>query len=82
MKEDRWVVHDDSKDIVESIDEKNEVFENNIMIINLDYNVVEDAVVVVKIENKILRNIALRQNFRNEHMRKNAFDENTKFSIE
>ena len=51
------------------------------MIINLDYNVVEDAVVVVRIENEILRNIALKQNFRNEHMRKSVFDENTKFSI-
>ena len=52
------------------------------MNINLDYNVVEDAVVIVKIENKILRNIALKQNFRNEHIKEDAFDENTKFSIE
>ena len=33
------------------------------MNINLDYNVTENAVVVVKIENKTLRNIALKQNF-------------------
>ena len=52
------------------------------MNINLDYNVAEDAVVIVKTENKILRNIALKQNFRNEHIKKNVFDENTKFSIE
>ena len=52
------------------------------MNINLDYNVAEDAVVVVKIENEILQNIALKQNFRNEYIRKDVFDENTKFSIE
>ena len=52
------------------------------MNINFDYNVVENAVVIVKIENKTLRNIALKQNFRNEHIKKNAFDKNTKFSIE
>ena len=51
------------------------------MIINFNYNVAEDAVVVVRTENKILRNIALRQNFRNEHIKKNIFDENMKFSI-
>ena len=28
-----------------------------------------------------MRNIALKRNFRNEHIKKNAFDENTKFSI-
>ena len=52
------------------------------MNINFDYNVVEDVVVVARTENKTLRNIALKQNFRNEHIRKNAFDENTKFLIE
>ena len=52
------------------------------MIINFNYNVVEDAAVVVRIENKTLRNIALKQNFRNEHIRKNVSDENMKFSIE
>ena len=52
------------------------------MIINLNYNVVEDAVAVVRTENETLRNTALRQNFRNEHMKENAFDENTKFSTE
>ena len=52
------------------------------MNINFDYNVVEDAVVVVKIENKILRNIALKQNFRNEHVKEEVFDENMKFLIE
>ena len=30
------------------------------MNINLDYNVVEDAAVVVRTENKILRNITLK----------------------
>ena len=52
------------------------------MNINLDYNVTEDAVVVAKTENKTLRNITLKQNFRNEHIRKNVFDENTRFSTE
>ena len=75
-------MHDGSKDVVESIDDENEVFENNIINISFDYNVVEDAVVVVKTENKTLRNIALEQNFRNEHIKEDAFDENTKFSIE
>ena len=42
---------------------------------------VENAVVIVKIENKTLRNIALKQNFRNEHIKKNILNENTKFSI-
>ena len=52
------------------------------MINNFDYNVVENAVVVVKIKNKILRNIAFKKNFRNEHMRKNVSDEDTRFLIE
>ena len=52
------------------------------MNINFNYNVVEDAAVVARIENETLRNITLKQNFRNEHIRKNAFDKNTKFSIE
>ena len=53
-------MHDDSRNIVKSIDDKNETFENNIMNINFDYNVVENVVIVVKIENKTLRNIALK----------------------
>ena len=51
------------------------------MIINFNYNIVENAVAVVKIRNETLRNIALRQNFRNEHMRENVFDENMRFLI-
>ena len=82
MRKNWWITHDDSKDVAESIDDENEAFENNIMNINLDYNVVEDVIVVVKIENETLRNIALKQNFRNEHIRKDASDENTKFLIE
>ena len=75
-------MHDDLKNVAESINNKNEIFKNNIMNINLNYNVVENAVVVVKIENETLQNIALRQNFRNEHIKKNVFNENMKFSIE
>ena len=82
LRKDRWVAHDDLKNIAELIDDENEIFENNIMNINLDYNIAEDAVVIVKIENKTLRNIALKQNFRNEHIKEDAFDKNTRFSIE
>ena len=81
LKENRQIAHDDSKNAAESIDDENEIFENNIMNINLDYNVVENAVVIVKTENETLQNIALKQNFRNEHIKKDVFDENTKFSI-
>ena len=70
------------KNAVESINDENKTFKNNVIIIIFNYNVVEDAAVVVKIKNETLRNITLKQNFRNEHMRKNVFDENTKFSIE
>ena len=69
------------RNVAESIDDKNEVFKNNIININFDYNVAEDAAVVVKIKNEILRDTALKQNFRNEHIRKDAFDENTRFLI-
>ena len=82
LKKDRRDAQDSSRNAVELINDENEVFKNNIINISFDYNVVEDAVVVVKTENETLRNIALRQNFRNEHIRKNAFDEDTKFSIE
>ena len=81
MRKNRWIAYDDSKNVVKSINNENEAFENNIMNINFNYNVVEDAVVIVKTENKTLRNIALKQNFRNEHIKKNVFDENMKFSI-
>ena len=82
LKKDRWIAHDGSKNAAESIDDENEVFKNNIMNISLDYNVAEDAAVVVKTENETLRNIALKQNFRNEHIKEDVSDENTKFSIE
>ena len=60
MKENRQDAQNNSKNAVESIDDENETFENNIMISNLDYNVAENAVVVVKTENKTLRNIVLK----------------------
>ena len=82
LKKDWWIVHDGSKDVVKSINDENEVFENNIININLDYNIAEDAAVVDKIENKTLRNIVLKQNSRNEHIKKNVFDENIRFLIE
>ena len=53
-------MHNDLKNVAESIDDENEIFENNILNINLDYNVVKNAAVVVKIENEILRDIALK----------------------
>ena len=52
------------------------------MNINFNYNVVEDVIIVVKTENETLRNIILKQNFRNEHIKENVFDENIKFLIE
>ena len=82
LKKNRRNAQNSSKNAVESINDENKTFKNNVMIINLNYNVAEDVVIVVKTENKTLRNIALKQNFRNEHMRKNVFDENTKFSTE
>ena len=82
LRKNRWIVHDSLKDVAESIDDENEILENNIININFDYNIVEDAVVVVKTENETLRNIALKQNFRNEHIKKDVFDENMRFSIE
>ena len=70
------------KNVVELINDKNEIFENNIMNINLDYNIAENAVVVVRIKNKILQNIALKQNFRNDNIKKKVSDKNMKFLIE
>ena len=53
-------MYDDSRNVAESIDDKNKIFKNNIINISFDYNVAENVVVVVKIENKTLRNIALK----------------------
>ena len=47
-------MHDDSKNVVKSINDKNKILKNNIINISFDYNVVEDAVVIVKTENKTL----------------------------
>ena len=52
------------------------------MNISLDYNVVENIAVVVKTENKTLRNVVLKQNFRNKHIKKDVFNKDIKFSIE
>ena len=51
------------------------------MNINFNYNVVEDVAVVVKTENKTLRNIVLKQNFRNEHIKKDVSNESINFLI-
>ena len=53
-------MHDDSRNITELIDEENEIFENNIMNINFNYNVAEKAAAVVRIENETLQNIILK----------------------
>ena len=82
LKENRWIAHNNLKNVVELINDKNEIFENNIMNINLDYNIAENAVVVVRIKNKILQNIALKQNFRNDNIKKKVSDKNMKFLIE
>ena len=82
MRKDRWIAHDGSKNVVESIDNENEVFENNIMNINFNYNVAENAAAVARIENETLRNIVLRKNFRNEHIKEDVSDEDMRFLIE
>ena len=64
-----------------SINENNEIFENNVMNIRFDYNVVRNVAVTVKIENWKLRNAAWAQNFRNKQIKKDASDENTEISI-
>ena len=60
LKKDRRNAQNSSKDAAESIDDENETFKDNIMIISFDYNVAENAAVVVKTENETLRNIALK----------------------
>ena len=82
MRKNRRNAQNNSKNAVKSINVENEILENKIMNINFNYNVVEDTVVIIRTENETLRNIALRQNFQNEHIKKNVFDENTRFLIE
>ena len=53
-------MYDDLRNVAESIDNKNKIFKNNIININFNYNVIKDVVVVVKIKNKTLQNIALK----------------------
>ena len=60
LKKDRRNAQNSSKNVVESIDDENEIFKNNVIIINFNYNVAENVVVVVRIENETLRNIALK----------------------
>ena len=60
LKKNRRNAQNSSKNTVKSINDENEILENNIMNISLDYNVAEDAAAVVKIENETLRDIALR----------------------
>ena len=45
LKKNRWITHDSSKNVVESTDDENEVFKDNIININLDYNVAKDVIV-------------------------------------
>ena len=54
LKKDRRNAQNNSKNVVKSIDDENEILKNNIMNINFNYNVAENAVVAVRIENKIL----------------------------
>ena len=60
LKKNRRNAQNSSKDVIESINDENEILENNIININFNYNVVENAAVVVKIENKTLQNITLK----------------------
>ena len=66
MRKDQWDVYEISKDAVMSINKDNEIFENNVINIRFDYNVVKDVAVTVKTKNWKLRNAAWTQNFRNE----------------
>ena len=54
LKENRRNAQNNLKDVVESINDENEIFKNNVMIINFNYNVAENAVIIVKTENKTL----------------------------
>ena len=54
LRKDRWITHDDSKNVVELIDDENEILENNIINISFNYNVAEDAVAAVRTENETL----------------------------
>ena len=81
LKKDQWSVHEILKDAVMSINEDNETFENNVMNIRSDHNVVRNVAVIVKIKNWKLRNAAWAKNFRNEQIEENVFDEDTKISI-
>ena len=54
LKKNQRNAQNNLKDAAESIDDENKTFENNIMIINFNYNVVENAVVIVKTENETL----------------------------
>ena len=65
-----------------SINEDNETFENNVMNIRFNYNVVRNVAVTVKTKNWKLRDAAWAQNFRNKQIEEDAFDENTEISIE
>ena len=51
LRENQWNVHEISKDAVMSINKNNETFENNVMNIRSDYNVVRDVIVIIKIKN-------------------------------
>ena len=65
-----------------SINENNEIFKDNVINIRSDYNVARDVAITVKIKNWKLRDAAWAQNFRNEQIEKNAFDEDTEISTE
>ena len=54
MKKDRQNAQNNSKNVAESINDENEIFENNVIIINFNYNIAENVAVIVKIENKTL----------------------------
>ena len=51
LKKNQWNVHKISKDAVMSINKDNETFENNVMNIRFDHNVVRNVAVIVKIKN-------------------------------
>ena len=63
LRKNRRDAQNSSRNAVELINDENEVLENNVMIINFDYNVAEDAVVVVKTENENIAKYRIETEF-------------------
>ena len=82
LGEDRRDAQNSSRNAAESTDGENEALGDNAMATSLSYNVAGDAAAAARTGNGTLRDTALRQNFRNGHMREGASGEDTGFSTE